>query len=63
VRDVQKDLKVSFAAGNTAVRALQDAGIVSVPQDSSRNRLFHADEVLEVFDRFKTPAPARSFAM
>ena len=63
VRDVQKDLKVSFAAANTAVRALQDEGIVSVPQDSSRNRLFHADEVLEVFDRFKTPAPARSFAM
>jgi Fic family protein len=63
VRDVQKDLKVSFAAANTAVRALQDEGIVSVPQDSSRNRLFHADEVLEVFDRFKTPALARSFAM
>ncbi|WP_284276254.1 Fic family protein [Bradyrhizobium iriomotense] len=61
VRDVQKDLSVSFAAANTAVRALQGEEIVSVPEDARRNRLFHADEVLEAFDRFK--APTRSFAM
>lgn len=61
--EVQKDLGVSFAAANTAVRALQDEEIVSVPEDARRNRLFHADEVIEVFDRFKTPTPKRSFSM
>lgn len=61
VGDVQKDLGVSFASANTAVRALQGEEIVTVPEDARRNRLFHADEVLEAFDRFK--APARSFAM
>jgi Fic family protein len=63
VGEVQKDLGVSFAAANTAVRALQDEEIVSVPEDARRNRLFHADEVIEVFDRFKTPTPKRSFSM
>jgi Fic family protein len=62
VTDVQRDLKVSFAAANTAARVLQDEGIVSVPNDAARNRLFHADEVLEVFDLFKVSEPARSFA-
>lgn len=62
VSDVQKDLKVSFAAASTASRTLQDAGILSVPNDASRNRLFHADEVLEVFDRFKTPRPSSALA-
>ncbi|MBN8993032.1 MAG: Fic family protein [Rhizobiales bacterium] len=63
VGEVQKDLGVSFAAASTAARLLQDEGILSVPDDSSRNRLFHADEVLDVFDRFKAPAPSRPFAM
>ncbi|QOZ55438.1 Fic family protein [Bradyrhizobium sp. CCBAU 53338] len=63
VGDVQKDLAVSFATANTAVRLLQGEEIVSVPEDARRNRLFHADEVLEVFDRFKTPTPRPSFAM
>jgi Fic family protein len=63
VGEVQKDLGVSFAAAGTAARVLQDEGIVSVPDDSSRNRLFHADEVLDVFDRFKAPTPSRPFAM
>lgn len=55
VGEVQKDLGVSFAAASNAARALQDEGTLSVPDDASRNRLFHADEVLDVFDRFKTP--------
>jgi Fic family protein len=61
VRDVQSDLGVSFAAANTAVRALSEEGIVSVPDDAKRDRLFHANEVLEVFDRFRMPAPRSSF--
>ncbi len=63
VGEVQKDLGVSFAAASTASRLLQDEGILSVPDDSSRNRLFHADEVLDVFDRFKAPTPSRPFGM
>jgi Fic family protein len=55
VRDAQNDLGVSFAAANSAVRALEAQGIVSVPADSRRNRLFHADEVLGIFDRFRKP--------
>jgi hypothetical protein len=62
VSDVQKDLKVSFAAASAASRTLQDAGILSVPNDASRNRFFHADEVLEVFDRFRTPRPSSAGA-
>jgi cell filamentation protein, protein adenylyltransferase len=62
VRDVEKDLSVSFAAANTAVRALSEEGIVSVPNDARRDRLFHADEVLEVFDRFRTPLPTPSMS-
>jgi Fic family protein len=63
VRDVQKDLEVSFAAANDAVRGLQKEEIVTIPEDVRRNRLFRAEEVLEVFDRFKTPTPRRSFAV
>ena len=57
VGEVQKDLGVSFAAANTAVRALQNEEIVTVPVDTRRNRLFHADEVIEVFDHFKNADP------
>ncbi len=53
VGEAQKELGVSFAAANTAASALVDAGILSVPEDSRRNRLFRADAVLDVFDRFK----------
>ena len=60
VGEAQKDLGVSFAAASNAARALQDEGILSVPNDVNRNRLFHADEVLGVFDRFKTPTRSRA---
>ena len=53
VGEAQKEVGVSFAAANTAASALVDAGILSVPEDSRRNRLFRADAVLDVFDRFK----------
>lgn len=55
VGEAQKDLGVTFSAASNAANALRDDGILSVPNDASRNRLFHADEVLYVFDRFKAP--------
>ena len=53
VNDAQADLGVSYAAANTAAQAMTKAGILVVPEDVRRNRLFHAEEVLGIFDRFR----------
>jgi Fic family protein len=53
INDAQNDLGVSFAAANGAARTLADEGLLKVPQDVKRNRLFYADEVLGLFDRFR----------
>jgi Fic family protein len=58
VNDAQADLGVSYAAANTAAQAMTKAGILVVPEDARRNRLFHAGEVLGIFDRFR-PLPGR----
>jgi Fic family protein len=52
VNDAQADLGVSYAAANTAAQAMTNAGILVVPEDARRNRLFHAEQVLGIFDRF-----------
>ncbi len=57
VSDAQKDLGTKYVATNNAAKALLDAGILSVPADARRDRLFHANEVLEIFDRFR-PQPS-----
>jgi Fic family protein len=56
VNDAQADLGVSYPAANTAAQAMTSAGILTVPEDAKRDRLFHADEVLAIFDRFR-PQP------
>jgi hypothetical protein len=53
VTDAQADLGVSYAAANTAAQAMTNAGILLVPDDVRRNRLFHAEQVLGIFDRFR----------
>jgi Fic family protein len=53
VNDAQAELGVSYAAANTAAQAMTKAGILLVPEDVKRNRLFHAEEVLTIFDRFR----------
>lgn len=59
VRDAQKDLKAGFASINNAAIALVRAGVLSIPEDARRDRLFHATGVLDIFDRFRAdPAPA-----
>jgi len=57
INDAQIDLGVSFAAANGAARTLADEGLLKVPQDVKRNRLFYADEVLGLFDRFRQKSP------
>jgi hypothetical protein len=34
---------------------MTNAGILVVPEDVKRNRLFYAEEVLGIFDRFRPP--------
>jgi Fic family protein len=63
VGEAQRDLGVTFSAASNAASALRDEGILIVPNDASRNRLFHADEVLDVFDRFKAPTQSNALAM
>jgi hypothetical protein len=59
VRDAKKDLEAGFASVNNAAAALVQAGVLSIPQDARRDRLFHATAVLDIFDRFRAkPAPA-----
>jgi Fic family protein len=53
INDAQNDLGVSFAAANGSARTLANEGLLKVPQDVKRNRLFYADEVLGLFDRFR----------
>jgi Fic family protein len=59
VNDAQAELGVSYPAANTAAQAMTNAGILVVPEDVKRNRLFHAEEVLGIFDRFR-PRPRRT---
>ena len=48
----------SWANNNLAVVKLVELGILRVPNDRRRSRIFHADEVLDVFDRFRGPRPS-----
>lgn len=60
INDAQNDLGVSFAAANGAARALSDEGLLTVPQDVKRNRLFYANDVLGLFDRFRPDSASNS---
>lgn len=60
INDAQNDLGVSFAAANGAARALADEGLLTVPQDVKRNRLFYANDVLGLFDRFRPNSASNS---
>jgi hypothetical protein len=59
VNDAQAQLKVSYAAANTAAQALTNAGILAVPEDVTRNRLFHAEEVLGIYSTASDRSPGR----
>jgi Fic family protein len=56
VTDAVRLVGGTFASINTAVNHLVKAGILTAPADKKRDRIFHAETVLSVFDRFK-PRP------
>jgi hypothetical protein len=53
VNDAQAELGVSYPAANTVAQAMTKAGILVVPEDVKRNQLFHAKQVLGIFERFR----------
>ena len=55
VNDAVRDIGGTFASVNGAARRLVDVGILSVPHDARRGRLFEATAVLDLFDRFRRP--------
>jgi Fic family protein len=56
VREAADEIHAGFAAVNQAAKVLAKAGILSVPNDAKRDRLFRVDGVLDLFDRFR-PQP------
>jgi Fic family protein len=56
VNDAVRDVGGTFASVNAAARRLVAAGILSVPDDARRERIFEATAVLDLFDRFRRPS-------
>jgi len=50
-RQVETELGVSFPAANNALAKLIEPGIVTVPHERQRNRLFVAHEAIEILNR------------
>ncbi|HEY4919519.1 MAG TPA: Fic family protein [Xanthobacteraceae bacterium] len=57
IQDALHDIGGTFASVNTAASYLVEAGILTVPSQAKRNRLFVAGEVLAIFDRFHADPP------
>lgn len=53
INDAQAQLGVSYPAANTAAQALTNVGILVVPEDVKRKRLFRAEEVLGIIERWR----------
>jgi Fic family protein len=53
VSDALRDIGGTFASVNAAALRLVDAGVLSVPHDARRERIFEAAAVLDLFDRFR----------
>ena len=58
VEDARRAIGATFASVNTAAAQLVDAGILVIADRARRDRLFLANAVLDIFDRFRPP-PAR----
>jgi Fic family protein len=59
VNDAVRDIGGTFASVNAAAGRLVAAGILSVPNDARRGRIFEATAVLDLFDRFRRRPAAR----
>jgi Fic family protein len=53
IQDALRDIGGTFASVNTAADYLATAGILTIPSRAKRNRIFVAEEVLAIFDRFR----------
>jgi Fic family protein len=53
IKEAADEIHAGFAAVNQAAKALAEAGILSVPDDARRDRLFRVNGVLDLFDRFR----------
>jgi Fic family protein len=60
VNDAVRDIGGTFASVNAAAGRLVAAGILSVPHDARRGRIFEAAAVLDLFDRFRRRPAARA---
>jgi Fic family protein len=58
IDDARRATGATFASVNTAAAQLVDAGILVIADRARRDRLFLANAVLDIFDRFRSP-PAR----
>ncbi len=50
-RQVETELGISFPAANNALSKLEEMGIVTVPHEQQRNRIFVAHEAIEILNR------------
>ncbi len=57
IHDAVRDIGATFASVNTAADHLVKAGILTIPAETRRNRIFTAEAVLAIFDRFRAAPP------
>jgi Fic family protein len=57
VNDTKNHTGGTYANNNDAIAKLVNIGILSSPEGKKRGRIFRADEVLDVFDRFRALHP------
>ena len=58
VDDAKRRTGGTYANNNLAIAELVEVGILDAPSDRKRGRIFRAEEVLGVFDRFRGPYPS-----
>ena len=60
INDALGDVGGTFASVNIAARRLVEAGILSVPHEATRERIFEATAILDLFDRFRRRSAPRA---
>jgi Fic family protein len=58
VEDAMRHTGGTYPNNNNAIAQLVKVGILTAPGERRRGRIFHADDVLDLFDRFKAPHPS-----
>ena len=58
VDDAKRRTGGTYANNNLAIAKLVEIGILDAPSDKKRGRIFRAEDVLSIFDRFRSPHPS-----